>query len=216
MQSYASRLVWSSLDEGGNSLRLFRRYPNSLLANAEGDLVELGESDKNIVMAHPLLMDEQTQKDWRQHLTRMKIKPPFPQLARPFERLDASHNNRKTIDFTDQREMPSGTLHSRAEKLGWVRLIGESGRITSYIKLFPGASISAFLMIDFMVAGQNPVDNAKLGSAHFVKAESAATGEYYKDEPRNSDDPGVLAFGSVAPVVYSETFTDLKTITGQS
>ena len=216
LQSYASRLVWASFDSNGELKQLFRRYPNGLLADANGDLVEMDESDVVIRMAHPLLLEEQVRQTWRQHLSRMKVKPPFPQLERPFERLDKSHHNRKSIDITDKHEMPSGTLRSRAEKLGWARVVGESGRITSFYKLFPGESISAYLLIDFMVVGQVPTDNATLGAAHFVKSESAAAGNYYKDEPENSEARGVLPFGQVAPVVYSETVTDLQTIIGKS
>ncbi len=213
LQSYASRLVWATLDENGEQTKLFRRYANGLLANAAGDMIELDKADRQIVMVHPLNLDDQSLAHWQEHLTRLKVKPPFPQLDRTVERLHKKHSNRKQISFTDGHRMASGTFRSRAEKCGWVRgSVVDGGGITSYYKSYPGALITIMLMVEETYIGQDPADPVLLGSALFVKAESVKIGSYTYDEPNNTDDPRVIAFGEVPAVVFSESLSDLKTM----
>ena len=213
LQSYASRLVWATLDKDGKQRKLFRRYPNGLLADASGDLIELDDSDNKVVMVHPLNLDEGGIVEWRAHLERMKVTPPFAQLERPVERLDAKHANRKQIAFTDGHRMANGTFRSRAEKRGWTRgSVVDGGGITSYYKTYPGALISVFLMVDEHYIGQDPADSLLLRHGLFVKAESIVIGSYIYDEPKNTDDERVIAFGDVPQVVYSESISDLQAI----
>lgn len=213
LRSFASRLVWSSLDKNGKCMHLFRRYPNGLLANAEGELLELDETDHAIVMAHPLNLDEQSLQAWSDHFSRMKVKPPFAQLARPVVRLEPDHGNRKAIQVTENHKMPSGTFRSRAEKLGWVRgSVGDGARVSSYYKNYPGAMISAFILIEFMYIGQSPADETTLKQSLFVKGDAGKSGNTVPEEPADGDDPRVIAFNDVPPVVYSETLADIQII----
>ena len=213
LQSYAARLVWMSLDSTDKPIRLFRRYSNGLLANAEGDLIELDESDASIVIAHPLNLSEQTRDAWSSHFTRMKIKPPFEQLKRPTAVLDANHGNRRILALTENHKMASGTFRSRAEKLGWTRGSVEDGaRIYSYFKEFTGAQISAYILIDFMYIGQDPADEMTMGETVFVKHGSKQPDNRVGHEPAGATDPRVTVFNEVHPVVYSETLTDIQLI----
>lgn len=217
LQSYAARLVWCTLDAKGATQKVFRRYSNGLLANATGDVIELDDKDAHIVMVHPLNLDKAGINAWLEHFSRLKIKPPFPQLERPVATLDKKLSNRKTIGITDQHKMPNGTFRSRAERLGWVRgSVVDAGGITSYIKHFPGAQVTVFLMIEFMYIGQDPMEPVELNHTLFVKGDTVKVGSYIYDEPQDSDDPRVLSFADVPPVVYSETITDLNTITAES
>ena len=213
LQSYASRLVWATLDKAGNQQKLFRRYPNGLLANASGDLIEFDNTDATVLMVHPLNMDADGLKDWREHLARMKVTPPFPQLERPVVRLDAKHANRKQIGLTDGHRMASGTFRSRVEKRGWAKgSVGDGAGITSYVKTFPGAHIFVYLMVEDHYIGQDPTDSMQLGYGLFVNADSIKINNYTYYEPKNTDDERVVAFGDVPEVVYSETISDLMAI----
>ncbi len=213
LQSYASRLVWVTLDETGQQRQFFRRYPNGLLANAAGDLVEMEAADSHVVIAHPLHFNPQLIQQWHEHLKRMKIKPPFAQLDRPVEQLTDSHGNRKSIAFTDQHRMPSGTLRSRIEKLGWARGSGGGGgSISSYCKVYIGCGVSVFLLVEDCYIGQDPAQLVTLGKAMFVQGESEKTHDYYVGQPTDVDAKNVITFGDVADVVYSETITDLHKV----
>lgn len=214
LQSFASRLVWSTLDGQGKLVKLFRRYPNGLLADASGELIEFDDGDHSIVMVHPLNLTDEQNAQWMSHLKRMKVKAPFPQLERPVAKLDPNHANRKSLNQVDKHKMASGTFRSRSEKLGWMRSsVSDGGGINAYYKTYVSAQVSVFLSVEDTYIGQDPADELKLGVAMFVRADSVQVGSYTYDEPRDADDPRVLAFGDIPAVVYSETVTDLAAIT---
>lgn len=217
LQSFASRLVWATYTEEGAPLRTFRRYPNGLLANANGALVEFTDADAAIGMVHPLELDAGTLDEWRQHLGRMKVNQPFPQLERPTATLDPLHANRKQLATAEGKSISCGTFRSRAEKRGWQRgSVVDAGGISSYFKEFPGAGIEVYLHVEGMWVGQDAMDAIILGAAYFARAESVKTGSYIYDDPNSADDPRVVAFGEVSAVVYSETLTDLEAIIVQA
>jgi hypothetical protein len=212
LRSFASCLVWGVYDNTGNLFRTFRRYPNGLLADAVGGLEELPESDTMIGMVHPLELDAAPLEAWRAHLTRFKVKAPFPQIDRPVDLLDPLHGNRRSITLTEKKSVSAGTFRSRAEKRGWNRgSVIDAGGISSYYKLYPGAGVEVILPTDNFWVGCDPMDMVELGAAYFVKAETVERGSYVYNEP-GPDDPRVLRFDQVPPVVYSETISDLKAI----
>ncbi|MGB0743976.1 MAG: DUF4132 domain-containing protein, partial [Opitutales bacterium] len=88
LQSFAANLVWACYGSSDQLRRTFRRYPNGLLANAKGELIELDADDKTIGMIHPLELETSELDVWKEHLGRFKVKPPFPQLERPLVLLE--------------------------------------------------------------------------------------------------------------------------------
>lgn len=212
LRSFASNLVWGVYDGSGKLLRTFRRYANGLLADAGGALEELPEADTVIGLVHPLELEEEVTDAWRVHLTRFKVKPPFPQLDRPVELMDPLHGNRREIPVTKEKQLGAGTFRSRAEKRGWLRgSVVDAGGISSYYKVYPGAGIEVILPTENFWIGCDPMETITLGGAWFVKADSVERGSYTYDEP-SPDDPRVLRFDQVPAVVYSETIGDLKAI----
>ncbi len=157
--------------------------------------------------SEPALLDA-----WRAHLTRFKVKPPFPQIDRPVELLDPLHGNRREIALTKEKKLSAGTFRSRAEKRGWTRgSVVDAGGISSYYKLYPGAGVEVNLPTDGLYIGCDPMDNITLSAAYFVTAGTIERGSYMYNEPA-PDDPRVLRFDQVPAVVYSETLSDLKAI----
>lgn len=217
LRAFASRLVWGLYDTEGKLVQSFRRYPNGLLANAQGALIELEESPLSVGMVHPLELEQEALSAWQEHLGRFKIKPPFPQLDRPTVTLKDLHGNRKEITFTDRKEISYGTFRSRCEKRGWARgSVIDAGGISSYYKQFPGAGIEIYLLLEECWVGMDPMDTVSLSIALFAKENSIRRGSYTYDEPGNGDDPRVVNFSQVPPVVYSESISDLYVIIGES
>lgn len=89
--------------------------------------------------------------------------------------------------------------------------VGDAGLISAYFKLFVGAGVEVTMNVEDMWVSQDPMDTISLGTARFCKAGTVERGSYIYDEPAN-DDPRILNFGQVPPVVYSETVSDLKAI----
>ncbi len=212
LRAYATRLVWGVYTPEGTLQRAFRRYPNGILADAAGAMEELPEGDGLIGLLHPLDLDGAALSAWQAHLTRFKVQPPFPQLDRPVERLELNLHNRRTLAAAEGREISYGTFSSRAEKRGWVRgSVVDAGGISSYYKLFPGAGVEVSLETGDMYVGMDPMETLTLGTARFCTAGTIQRGSYVYDEP-SENDPRILTFGKVPPVVYSETVSDLKAI----
>lgn len=215
LRSFASGLVWGVYDGQGQLLRTFRRYGNGILADASGGMEELPETDTLIGMIHPLELTTESLASWHGHFARMKVKQPFPQLERPVETMDPLHGNRRSINLTVGKSVSAGTFRSRAEKRGWVRgSVVDAGGISSYYKLYPGAGIEVVLPTNNFWIGCDPMEEIELEAAYFATAGTVERGSYIYDEPA-PDDPRVLRFDQVAPVVFSETIGDLKAITDQ-
>jgi Domain of unknown function (DUF4132) len=212
LRSFASGLVWGIYDGQGQLLRTFRRYANGILADATGAVEELPETDSVIGMIHPLELTPESLVTWRGHLVRMKVKQPFAQLERPVETMDPLHGNRKSINLTESKTLSAGTFRSRAEKRGWTRgSVVDAGGISSYYKLYPGAGVEVNLPTNGLYIGCDPMDSITLSAAYFVTAGTVERGSYMYNEPA-PDDPRVLRFDQVPPVVFSETLGDLKAI----
>jgi len=212
LRIYATRLVWAVYDRQGQLLRTFRRYPNGLLADALGALEELPEAEAAIGLVHPLELDPSGLQAWQAHLSRFKVVPPFPQLERPVERCEPTHHNRRQLSTAEGQEISYATFRSRAEKRGWVRgSVVDAGGISSYYKLFPGAGVEVSLDTGDMYVGMDPMETLTLGTTRFCTAGSIQRGSYVYDEPTEND-PRILTFSQVPPVVYSETVSDLKAI----
>jgi len=212
LRSFASGVVWGIYDENGELLRTFRRYANGILADASGAVEELPEARSIIGMIHPLELAPELLDAWQGHFARMKVKQPFPQLARPVEIMDPLHANRREISLTTDRQLSAGTFRTRAEKRGWTRgSVVDAGGISSCYKLYPGAEIEAILPTENFWVGCDPMETIELAAAYFAKSGSVERGSYIYDEPA-SDDPRVLRFDQVPPVVFSETLGDLKAI----
>jgi hypothetical protein len=67
------------------------------------------------------------------------------------------------------------------------------------------------LPTDGLYIGCDPMDSITLSAAYFVTAGTVERGSYMYNEPA-PDDPRVLRFDQVPPVVFSETLGDLKAI----
>jgi hypothetical protein len=182
------------------------------LADALGALEELPEAEAAIGLVHPLELDPSGLQAWQAHLSRFKVVPPFPQLERPVERCEPTHHNRRQLSTAEGQEISYATFRSRAEKRGWVRgSVVDAGGISSYYKLFPGAGVEVSLDTGDMYVGMDPMETLTLGTTRFCTAGSIQRGSYVYDEPTEND-PRILTFSQVPPVVYSETVSDLKAI----
>ena len=109
------------------------------------------------------------------------------------------------------------TFRSRAEKLGWSRgSVCDAGGVTAYRKVFSGAGVDAFLMLEGMYVGIGMDESIHLGDVFFVQSGSVRIGSYLYDEPNKEDDSRLIAFGDVPAVPYSEVMGDLTKIAGQN
>lgn len=215
LRTFGERLVFSTYDGRGERLGTLRVLPDGLLADARGDLVELGSPVATLGIVHPLELDAATLAAWREQLARCDVTQPFAQLDRAVERLDPGHRNRRQLTLVEGKELLGGTFRGRAERRGWVRgSVVDAGLVSAYWKRFPTAGVDVLLPLEGLSVSGGHDMPVTLGTALFVRSGTVTTGSYVYDEPNDSADPRVLAFGDVPAIVWSETVGDLRAIAG--
>lgn len=213
-RSFVGQLVFGVYDADGILLRSCRRYDNGVLADADGRLEELQGTDLRVGLVHPLELIDAQLLAWREHFTRNGVEPFFPQLDRPVHRADAKFGNRRELVLVEGKALAAGTFRGRAERRGFLRgSVVDAGGILDYWKEFPGCGVEVVLELEGMFASIDPMATVKLGKARFVRAGTVRRGSYVFDEVE-TDEPRVLTFAAVPPVVWSETIGDLRAIAG--
>ena len=150
------------------------------------------------------------------HLADYEISPSFPQLERPVVHLAPDRAGKKSLSEYAGTSINGMTFKGRADRLGWTRgSVVDGGGISTYTKSFPAAGVDVFLGLDGMYVGIDTSTEIKLQDAFFVRSGSVKTGSYTYDEPGDENDPRVLPFGQVPPIVYSEVLGDLHKIAGK-
>ena len=144
------------------------------------------------------------------------MQPSFPQLDRPVVRVAPEQAGWKSLADAVGAELNALTFKSRAEKRGWTRgSVNDGGSVWHYVKRFGGVGVDVFLELAGFFVGAGMDDTVTLGKMFFVRADSVKTGGYTDDEPKNDQDPRLLALGDVPPVVLSETAGDARLIAGR-
>lgn len=212
---FAVRLVWGHYDDNGKLKKLFRGLEDRTLTTIEDEAYEPAAGQ--IGMVHPLELDDATKQAWQNHLADYEIEPPFPQLEREVVRVGESEAGVKVYKEHAGKSLNAMTFKGRAEKLGWHRgSVCDGGGITSYVKSFPTAGADVILGVEDFYIGIDMYSDMKLGDVMFVRSGSVTFGSYTYDEPSKEDDPRVLKFGEVPPIVFSEAMGDLAKIAGKS
>jgi hypothetical protein len=216
LRPFSQRLIWSWRDDEGRLGQTFRALEDSTLTDhADNPITLPGEGTVSLV--HPLDLDEGTRSAWVQHIADYEIAPPFPQLDRAVAMVQPEEAALKFGKSVAGSELNAMTFRSRAEKLGWSRgSVCDGGGVTGYRKVFSGAGVDAFLGLDGMYLGIGMDETITLGEVFFVKSGTVQVGSYVYDEPSQSDDPRLLAFGDVPAVPFSEVMGDLIKISGKT
>ncbi len=172
--------------------------------NTEGSKLSIG-------MVHPIDLDTATIYFWKNDLLENAIEAIFPQLNRPVILLETMDKNVKISDAFEGVEVGGYTFLSRMDKTGWVKgSIGDGGGILSYYKEFTEVGLVAIVMqTGDLSVGYYDV-NAEIGKVMVVKKTGVRFGGYRYDEPSKMNDPRLVSFGDVPPIVYSEVMADMQ------
>lgn len=162
-------------------------------------------------MVHPISLDADTIDFWKNDLLDNGIEPIFPQLNRPVVLLPDMDKNLRMSDAYEGVEVGGYTFLSRMDKTGWVKgSIGDGGGILSYYKAFTEVGLVAIMMQTGSLSIGFYDANAEIGKVMFVKKEGIRFGNYMYDEPTKMNDPRLVHFGDVPPIVYSEVMADMQ------
>ena len=231
---YAVRLIWGIFDEKGALISVFRCQEDQSLTDKNGDDIDfealenswrvsnpprvladnqssIDNKKLSISMVHPIDLDAETLDFWKNDLLDNGIEAIFPQLNRPVILLKKMDENVKMSDAFEGVEIGGYTFLSRMDKTGWVKgSIGDGGCILSYYKTFTEVDLVAIvLQTGSLSVGYYDV-NAEIGKVMFVKKADIRFGNYMYDEPSKMNDPRLVRFGDVPPIVYAEVMADMQ------
>jgi hypothetical protein len=210
---FATRLVWGVSDTEGRRTGTFRALEDRTLTTAADEPTELPASG-TVGAIHPLELTKDERSTWQMHLADYEIEPPFPQLERPVVRLAEAQRERKVLDDYRGTTLNGLTFRGRAERLGWSRgEVGDGGSVGLFWKGFGTAGVDAQVGVEGMYIGMGMNEEVRLEDVCFVLGGPQAGRRY--SLPRSEDDPRLLTFADVPPVVYSEVMGDLRKITAQ-
>jgi hypothetical protein len=180
-----------------------RIYSPENAQNTEGSKLSIG-------MVHPISLDAATIDFWKNDLLDNAIEAIFPQLNRPVILLETMDKNVKISDAYEGVEVGGYTFLSRMDKTGWIKgSIGDHGEILSYYKEFTEVGLVAIVLQTGDLNVSNYDMNAEIGKLMFVKKSGVRFGSYRYDEPSKINDPRLVCFGDVPPIVYSEVRADM-------
>ncbi len=163
-----------------------------------------------IGIVHPISLDTETIDFWKNDLLDNGVEPIFPQLNRRVIALEPMDKSVKMSDAFDGVEIGGYTFLSRMDKAGWVKgSIGDGGGILSYYKEFTEVGLVAIVMQTGGLSVSYYDVNAEIGNLMFVNKEGVRFGSYMYDEPSKMNDPRLVAFGDVPPIVYSEVMANM-------
>ncbi|MGB6222056.1 DUF4132 domain-containing protein [Haloferula sp.] len=214
-RGFSGALVWGAYDADGKLLRTFRRYANGILADVKGEPEGLGSEVASVGLVHPLELDAACLKEWATHLSRMKVKPMFPQIGRAVERLDPLHGNRREQRVAEGVKLEASAFRARVLGCGWaIGSTQDGGYIYDCFRKFPGAGLEVYLSMEGFHATSGRGDEVTLGTALFARYDPTAKRSYLGLMP-SAESESVMSFAEVPAVVYSETVADLKAIIGE-
>ena len=212
---FAQRLVWGDYDRAGKLAGTFRTLEDRSLTDAADESCTL-PNDCGIGIVHPLELAPETRQGWLKHLADYDVIPPFAQLERPVVKVKPEQKGTKFGSEVAETELNAMTFKGRAERLGWTRgSVCDAGGISFYLKSFPAAGVDVFVGTDGLYVGIDMYSDITLGKAFFVKHSSVQIGSYVYDEPGDTNDPRLVAYGVVPPIAFSEAMGDLVKIAGK-
>ncbi|MCB1627899.1 MAG: DUF4132 domain-containing protein, partial [Xanthomonadales bacterium] len=184
------RLIWC--EHAAADVRLFRPTEDGSLLDADDEEIALRE-DAVIGLAHAALMSTADEAIWQRHLRDYKIKPLFPQLARPLPP-DAGSD---AVAINDREGWSADTFGFRGAftKLGYQRAQAEDGGFFyEYGKSFVSAGIR--VVIEF--TGNTLPEENVAASLKQLCFRALAAGELSDGMP----------LGEVPPVLLAEAWAD--------
>lgn len=207
---YATRLIWGAFNDQKQLLFTFKVQEDQTCINQDGDEVEFQEGQM-IRMVHPLILETETINYWSEVLEDEGLSPAFLQLNREVVNFDPA--DKGTLISSKYRgiEMSGYTFVSVLEKRGWFRgSVVDAGFISNYYKNFAEEGITAIITQEGDICVGYLDSIGGIGNLMFVKYGSVDFGSYTYDEPGYTNDPRLIPFEQISPIIYSEVMADMQ------
>lgn len=194
---YARKLVWGIFDENQNLKNSFYCSDDTSLYDLDDDEVELQDGDF-VGLVHPIYLDADILKKWKDKLYEMSLITIFPQMDRKVFLVQDSEKESNVSKLFFNTEIPKGAdfVSSNVEKLGWFKSNSDGGSLKLTKKQIP-KGISANIYIAGVMAWYQE------GNAKATVYEVTFRGKNLSEQVLLKDLP---------PLFYSETMADIDSL----
>ena len=218
---YGIRLIWgvfekSELDEKFSVLKYtFTVQEDQITISDTGSEINFSTSEK-IGLVHPIQLKSEVSNYWKNYFSDASLTPVFPQIERKVFFCTENKKTEKISTDYSGIQINAFTFIGNLEKRGWLRgSIIYGGSISSYYKFFSEEKICVIIEQTGSLRIGSYEEPATLGGLIFVKSNSAQFGNYFYDEMLNENDPHLIAFGEVPPIIFSEVIADIEKLLEQ-
>ena len=207
---FAVRLIWGIFDEKNELQNTFAVQEDQTIIDPAGDEISLEENSK-IGIVHPLSLTDEILNHWKNFLLDVALTPIFPQLERKIFELKIADKNLKISKNYYGIKVNAFTFIGTLDKKGWSRgSVVDAGVIDSYYKKFPEAGITAIIEQIGALSVSYFENPAELGDLIFIKKDVKKFSNQLYNEPNNENDPRLIPFSELPPIIYSEVISDLE------
>lgn len=201
---YASQLIWGVFNEKGTLQESFYCDEDMCFYNVEGDEVEL-EEENFIGILHPIYLQEEQLKAWKEVVYENDIKTVFPILERKIFRPSQEELEGNKTALYQGEKVPRGAsfVGTFLEKRNWRKEASDGGS-AEFSKDHHGKGITARPIIEGPMMYYMGEEEAIIHTIHF-----GWKGRYFYS---NSSEDGKKQFTlkDVPAVFYSEVLADIQ------
>jgi hypothetical protein len=213
MQQYAIGLIWT-ISVDGQPMHNFRYLEDGTLNSSADEAIEIPVGAE-ILLAHPIELDEAEIGAWMQQLEDYEISQPLPQLLRTVYPFRPEKYEENYVETFSGRTLSGLTLAGRLLKLGWTRgPTGDGGMIDSFFREEPTCGYFAELTINGMYVALDAgfEEDVEVYELVFFSCLSGKPGEMqYSRETSNLITPP----SDVPPRFFSDIMQEVEQATAQ-
>ena len=220
MHSFAIGLIWCAYSTENDISETFRYMEDGSFNTADENEFELKENC-TIGLTHPIDLDEETLKQWKEQLSDYEITQPIEQLDRKVYTVDEKEVGKLDLTRFNGRAVNGMSLLGRTAKAGWYKgSVQDGGGFNTFYRedvtkrIKKGNTVQLIgnaveLRFEGMyVGGQN--EEVKIENARFYPPGTVERGSYCYDEVT---DEKAIALEKVNPRYFSEIVHQLEVIT---
>lgn len=208
MHQFAISLIWG-IYEKNKLTDTFRYMEDGSFNTVDEEEYELPKYGK-IGLVHPIELEEESLKAWKQQLADYEITQSIQQLDRPIYRLEEDPQQKRMKRFGGKM-LTTLALYGKLQKFGWYRgSIQDGGGYYEFYREDASVGIGVELHFSGACVGYNEDEDITVYDAVFYRAGTVERGSYVYDTPKQDN---VFALGEIPPRYYSEIVFQLEKAT---
>ena len=209
MHQFAIGLIWGVYADGALT-STFRYMEDGSFNTMDEDEYELPQ-DAMIGLIHPIELDEDSLKTWKEQLSDYEVTQPIEQLERPIYRITEEEKKQKELTRFGGKLLNGLSLSGKLQSQGWYRgSVQDGGGYYDFYREDGDVGVDLEFSGSY-VGGEN--DEVIVYGAKFYQARTVERGSYVYDRVKEENQ---YALSEVSPRYFSEIVLQLTKATASS